>query len=58
MCLLRLRLLRLLLLLLLLLLWVLHGLVVSLIGTVLEGRFILPPAAVVVVHAPRERVDT
>lgn len=44
--------------LLLLLLWVLYGLMISLIGIVLEGRFILPPAAAVVVHAPRERVGT
>lgn len=36
---------------------ILHGLVIS-VGVMLEGRFILPPAAIVVVHAPRERVGT
>lgn len=44
------------LLLLLLLLWVLRRLMVSLIGGGREWRFILPPAAVVVLHAPGRRV--
>lgn len=34
---------------------VLNCLVVSCVGVVLEGRFILPPAAAGVVHTPRER---